>query len=94
MGGFSNPNAHRKYRSEKRRKKQHNGERRHQPTRPSTPVDRTEIAASKALALKMIDAGYKILAQEYHPDKGGSTEAMARLNRIRANLKIIVERTN
>jgi len=32
----------------------------------------------------MIDLGYKALAKELHPDKGGSSEVMARLNRVRA----------
>jgi hypothetical protein len=31
--------------------------------------------------------GYKALAAKLHPDKGGSHEAMARLNRVRDNLK-------
>jgi hypothetical protein len=39
------------------------------------------------LAIKLIDIGYKVLAVELHPDKGGSAEAMQRLNRVRARLK-------
>jgi hypothetical protein len=42
----------------------------------------------RTLALRLIDIGYKILSVELHPDKrGGSDEAMARLNSVRARLK-------
>jgi hypothetical protein len=42
----------------------------------------------RQLALKLIDIGYKVLAAELHPDKkGGSREAMSRLNDVRARLK-------
>ena len=46
-----------------------------------------ERDAQKALALQLIDIGYKVLARELHPDKGGSREAMARLNAVRDRLK-------
>jgi hypothetical protein len=39
------------------------------------------------LAWQLIDIGYKVLATKLHPDKGGSKEAMARLNRVRDQLK-------
>jgi hypothetical protein len=40
------------------------------------------------LANRLVDAGYKVLAKELHPDKeGGSTEAMTRLNEVRSLLK-------
>lgn len=40
------------------------------------------------LAMTLIDIGYKVLAKELHPDKrGGSREAMERLNRVRQILK-------
>jgi hypothetical protein len=39
------------------------------------------------LARELINRGYKALAAELHPDKGGSPEAMARLNEVRAVLK-------
>jgi curved DNA-binding protein CbpA len=35
------------------------------------------------LCLRMLDIGYKILSKELHPDKGGSRDAMARLNEAR-----------
>jgi hypothetical protein len=41
----------------------------------------------RELAHRIIDIGYKALAKEMHPDKGGSHEAMARLNRARTHLK-------
>ena len=46
-----------------------------------------EIALIKAIALKIIDAGYKVLATKMHPDKGGSHDAQRRLNAARAKLK-------
>lgn len=40
------------------------------------------------LAMKLIDIGYRVLAAKLHPDKrGGSKEAMERLNRVRQILK-------
>lgn len=39
------------------------------------------------LGLQLIDIGYKVLATKLHPDKGGSREAMTRLNRVRDILK-------
>jgi hypothetical protein len=38
----------------------------------------------------MTDLGYKALAKEMHPDKGGSAEDMKRLNRARDHLKHMV----
>jgi hypothetical protein len=46
-----------------------------------------ERDAQRRLALQLIDIGYKVLARELHPDKGGSRDAMARLNAVRARLK-------
>jgi hypothetical protein len=45
-----------------------------------------ERDAQRTLALQLIDIGYKVLARELHPDKGGSREAMARLNAVRHHL--------
>ena len=42
-----------------------------------------ERAAQWKLALQVIDIGYKVLGRTLHPDKGGSREAMARLNAVR-----------
>ena len=39
------------------------------------------------LGLQLIDIGYKVLATKLHPDKGGSREAMSRLNAVRDTLK-------
>ena len=33
------------------------------------------------------NAGYRAIATKHHPDKGGSQETMARLNRARDHLK-------
>lgn len=43
--------------------------------------------AQRKLALQLIDIGYKALATKLHPDKGGSRDAMARLNQVRDRLK-------
>jgi hypothetical protein len=46
-----------------------------------------EREAERKLALQLIDIGFKALASKLHPDKGGSRDAMARLNRVRSRLK-------
>jgi hypothetical protein len=46
-----------------------------------------ERDAERKLALLVIDTGFKALASKLHPDKGGSRDAMARLNRVRDRLK-------
>lgn len=46
-----------------------------------------EREVERALGLKLIDIGYKVLSVKLHPDKGGSHDAMQRLNRVRARLK-------
>jgi hypothetical protein len=43
--------------------------------------------AEMRLGLQLIDIGYKILAREMHPDRGGSREEMVRLNLVRERLK-------
>lgn len=46
-----------------------------------------ERDAQRALALQLIDIGYKVLARKLHPDRGGSRDAMQRLNAVRDRLK-------
>jgi len=46
-----------------------------------------ERIAQRKLGLQLIDIGYKVLAKTLHPDKGGSRDAMARLNAVRDRLK-------
>ena len=46
-----------------------------------------EREEQRKLALRLIDIGYKILSKELHPDKGGSRDAMTRLNQVRERLK-------
>jgi hypothetical protein len=48
---------------------------------------RDEITLHRELALELIDIGWKALATRLHPDRGGSREAMLRLNRVREQLK-------
>jgi DUF3102 family protein len=45
-----------------------------------------EIEIRRKLALELIGLGYKALATRLHPDRGGSRDAMARLNDIRDEL--------
>lgn len=58
---------------------------------PLSQPMKDEVAEEKLerkLALELVDIGYRALATKLHPDKrGGSKEAMARLNNVRANLK-------
>lgn len=46
-----------------------------------------ERDAQRTLGLQLIDIGYKVLARTLHPDKGGSRQAMSRLNAVRDRLK-------
>lgn len=46
-----------------------------------------ELRIVHQLAGQIIDIGYKVLAAKLHPDKGGSEEAMQRLNRAKNLLK-------
>lgn len=46
-----------------------------------------ERDAMRKLAMQLIDIGFKALASKLHPDKGGSKDAMARLNRVRKHLQ-------
>jgi hypothetical protein len=46
-----------------------------------------EAIARLRLAQEVIDVGYKQLAKELHPDKGGAPEGMVRLNRVRDRLR-------
>jgi hypothetical protein len=48
-----------------------------------------EIKLHRELALKLIDLGYRALATRLHPDRGGSRDAMGRLNIVRDELKSI-----
>jgi hypothetical protein len=46
-----------------------------------------EREAERKLAVQLITIGFKALASKLHPDKGGSRDAMQRLNRVRDRLK-------
>ncbi len=46
-----------------------------------------EREAERKLAMQLIDIGFKALASKLHPDKGGTRDAMSRLNRVRDRLK-------
>jgi len=51
--------------------------------------EREEIKLHRELALELIDIGFKALATRLHPDRGGSRDAMRRLNRVREELKAV-----
>jgi hypothetical protein len=64
-----------------------NGNRQSTAAPPSQESAR-ELVANKELALKLVDAGYRALAQQFHPDRqGGSHDAMSRLNTVRNRIK-------
>jgi hypothetical protein len=46
-----------------------------------------EIKLHRELAEELVDIGYRALATRLHPDRGGSKDAMSRLNRVRDELK-------
>lgn len=48
-----------------------------------------EVKLHRELALKLIDLGYRAMATRLHPDRGGSRDAMGRLNLVRDELKSI-----
>jgi hypothetical protein len=49
---------------------------------------RNEEELIRQLAIKIIDVGFKVLSVKFHPDKrGGSADAMRRLNAAKAMLK-------
>jgi hypothetical protein len=50
-----------------------------------------EVRLHREMALELVDIGYKALATRLHPDRGGSKDAMSRLNRVRDELKGIAE---
>jgi hypothetical protein len=50
-----------------------------------------EIKLHRDLADELIDIGYRALATKLHPDRGGSKDAMSRLNRVRDELKQIAQ---
>lgn len=50
-----------------------------------------EIRLHRELAEELIDIGYRALATRLHPDRGGSKDAMSRLNRVRDELKQLAQ---
>jgi len=50
-----------------------------------------EVALHRKLAEELVDLGYRALATRLHPDRGGSKDAMARLNRIRDELRHVAQ---
>jgi hypothetical protein len=50
-----------------------------------------EMQLHRDLALEVIDIGYKALATRLHPDRGGSKDAMRRLNRVRDELRTVAK---
>lgn len=50
-----------------------------------------EVRLHRELAEELVDIGYRALATRLHPDRGGSKDAMTRLNRVRDELKSIAQ---
>jgi hypothetical protein len=50
-----------------------------------------EIKLHRDLCEELVDIGFKGLATKLHPDRGGSKDAMARLNRVRAVLLAFIK---
>jgi len=50
-----------------------------------------EVRLHRDLAEELVDIGYRALATRLHPDRGGSKDAMTRLNRVRDELKQIAQ---
>lgn len=48
-----------------------------------------EYVLERKLALQLIKIGYGVLATKLHPDKGGSHEAMRRLNKVAKSLRSV-----
>jgi hypothetical protein len=53
--------------------------------------DREEKLVHK-IALQLVDVGYRVMAAKEHPDKGGTSEGMARLTRVRNWLNDLIKR--
>jgi hypothetical protein len=50
-----------------------------------------EVRLHRELAAELVDLGYRALATRLHPDRGGSKDAMRRLNTVREQLKSVAE---
>jgi hypothetical protein len=50
-----------------------------------------ELALHQDLAVELVEIGYRALATRLHPDRGGTKDAMARLNRVRDELKHVAQ---
>jgi len=50
-----------------------------------------EIRLHRELAQEFVDVGYRAMATKLHPDRGGSKDAMVRLNRIREVFKEVAQ---
>lgn len=50
-----------------------------------------ELALHQDLAVELVEIGYRALATRLHPDRGGTKDAMARLNRVRDELKHLAQ---
>jgi len=48
-----------------------------------------EVKLRREMAQTLIDLGYRAMATKLHPDRGGSRDAMTRLNEVRDQLKSV-----
>jgi Protein of unknown function (DUF3102) len=56
-----------------------------------SPSTEDEVRLHRILAGQLIDLGYRALATRLHPDRGGSRDAMRRLNRVREELTSVAK---
>ena len=50
-----------------------------------------ELTLHQDLAVELVEIGYRALATRLHPDRGGTKDAMSRLNRVRDELKHVAQ---
>lgn len=56
-------------------------------SRFDTEAARADKPLERELGLELIEAGFKLLAQKYHPDKGGDDRSFRCLTEVRARLR-------
>jgi Putative quorum-sensing-regulated virulence factor len=58
-----------------------------QPTSLMIQVDQQDVAIFR----RIVDSGFRAMALQTHPDRGGETTAMARLNAVAASVRAQLE---
>jgi len=60
------------------------------PPPPPSSSSVRKTCPDPALAAQLISTGLRVLAQKFHPDKGGDTATMQKLNAVAAWLRLVV----